>query len=215
MGIQKSFPSWFIGDSGSGPHTDHHPQRRIAEHMVPHLSDCRFLLHTGDVVYQVGSSEQYPENFIKPYREWLVGGDDPSPDSVRPYGFFRFPFLAVPGNHDYYNLPRAYSVFVQLTNPIRQVLGIDLTPNVGWHGSGVGDAYARAFLDYLKRVVRRKKLEHPPRRSLRPLAGPNPGTALSARRIHPAAQSLLHLSVWRYRFFLPSIPARLMCPCPC
>ena len=80
---------------------------------------------------------------------------------------FRFPFLAVPGNHDYYNLPRAYSVFVQLTNPIRQVLGIDLTPNVGWHGSGVGDAYARAFLDYLKGLSA-EKTRAPPRRSLRP-----------------------------------------------
>jgi hypothetical protein len=148
-----------IGDSGSGPHTDHHPQRRIAEHMVPHLSDCRFLLHTGDVVYQVGSSEQYPENFIKPYREWLAGGDNPR--QIRyDHMVFRFPFLAVPGNHDYYNLPKAYSVFVQLTNPIRKMLGIDLNPNVGWHGSGVGDAYARAFLDYLKGLPAEKLEPH-------------------------------------------------------
>ena len=87
MGIQKSFPSWLSVTAVLAPHTDHHPQRRIAEHMVPHLSDCRFLLHTGDVVYQVGSSEQYPENFIKPYREWLVGGDDPRQIRYGPYGF--------------------------------------------------------------------------------------------------------------------------------
>ena len=138
-----------IGDSGSGPHTDHHPQRQVAAGMVPHLADCRFLLHTGDVVYQVGSSEQYPENFIKPYREWLLGGD--SPHQLRYDNMvFRFPFLAVPGNHDYYNLPRAYSILMQLTRPIRKLLGVNLNPNVGWHGSGVGDAYARAFLDYMK-----------------------------------------------------------------
>ncbi|TVQ10006.1 MAG: metallophosphoesterase [Leptolyngbya sp. DLM2.Bin27] len=138
-----------IGDSGSGPHTDHHPQRRIAEQMVPHLQDCRFLLHTGDVVYQVGSSEQYPENFIQPYREWLVGGDRTDQIAFDEM-LFRFPFLAVPGNHDYYNLPRLYSALVQVSRPIRQLLGLNLNPNVGWRGSGVGDAYARAFLDYLK-----------------------------------------------------------------
>jgi hypothetical protein len=117
--------------------------------MVPHLDDCRFLLHTGDVVYQVGSSEQYPENFIKPYREWLVGGDRPEQIAFDEM-LFRFPFLAVPGNHDYYNLPRLYSALVQVTQPVRKLLGFNLNPNVGRRGSGVGDAYARAFLDYLK-----------------------------------------------------------------
>ncbi len=148
-GDDEEFSFLVIGDSGSGPHPDHHPQRRIAERMVPHLSDCRFLLHTVDVVYQVGSSEQYPENFIKPYREWPVGGE--YPHRIRYDNMvFRFPFLAVPGNHDYYNLPLAYSTFVQLTKPLHKLLGRNLKPNLGWHGSGVGDAYAKAFLDYLK-----------------------------------------------------------------
>ncbi|MEB3289552.1 MAG: metallophosphoesterase [Leptolyngbya sp.] len=140
-----------IGDSGSGPHPDHHPQRHVAEQMVPHLEDCRFLLHTGDVVYQVGSREQYPDNFIKPYREWLVGGEQPDTIAYDQM-LFRFPFLPVPGNHDYYNLPRLYSLLVQISKPLRKLLGIDLNPNVGWHGSGVGDTYARAFLDYLQGV---------------------------------------------------------------
>lgn len=145
----REFSFLVIGDSGSGPHTDHHPQRRVAEQMVPHLQDCRFLLHTGDVVYQVGSSEQYPENFIQPYREWLVGGDRPDKIAFDEM-LFRFPFLAVPGNHDYYNLPKLYSALVQASRPVRKLLGLNLNPNVGWRGSGVGDAYARAFLDYLK-----------------------------------------------------------------
>ncbi|MBE9155325.1 metallophosphoesterase [Nodosilinea sp. LEGE 06152] len=145
----KEFSFLVIGDSGSGPHPDHHPQRRVAQQMLPHLQDCRFLLHTGDVVYQVGSSEQYPENFIKPYRELLVGGDRPNQVAFDEM-LFRFPFLAVPGNHDYYNLPRLYSIVVQLSRPIRKLLRLNLNPNVGWRGSGVGDAYARAFLDYLK-----------------------------------------------------------------
>ncbi|MGB3137082.1 MAG: metallophosphoesterase, partial [Nodosilinea sp.] len=145
----REFSFLVIGDSGSGPHPDHHPQRRIAQQMVPHLQDCRFLLHTGDVVYQVGSREQYLENFIKPYREWLVGGDRPTRIAFDQL-LFRFPFLVVPGNHDYYNLARLYSILVQLTWPLRKVLRLNLNPNLGWRGSGVGDTYARAFMDYLR-----------------------------------------------------------------
>jgi 3',5'-cyclic AMP phosphodiesterase CpdA len=145
----QEFSFLVIGDSGSGPHPDHHPQRRIAEKMLPHMAESRFVLHTGDVVYQVGSSEQYPDNFIQPYREWLVGGDRPDQISFDQM-VFRWPFLPVPGNHDYYNLPRLYSMLVQLSRPLRQLLRLNLNPNVGWRGSGVGDVYARAFLDYLR-----------------------------------------------------------------
>lgn len=145
----NAFAFLVIGDSGSGPHTDHHPQRRIAEQMLPHLSDCRFLLHTGDVVYRVGSSEQYPDNFIKPYREWLKGGHQPEKIAYDRM-VFTFPFLPVPGNHDYYNLPWVYSLLMRFTRPVSRALRMKLEPNVGRHGSRVGDVYARAFLDYLK-----------------------------------------------------------------
>ncbi|PSN19161.1 metallophosphoesterase [filamentous cyanobacterium CCP5] len=148
-----------IGDSGSGPHTDHHPQRRVAEQMLSHLEDCRFLLHTGDVVYQVGSSEQYPENFIKPYREWIVGGHQPDTVAYNQM-VFQFPFLPVPGNHDYYNLPRIYSLLVQLSRPVSRVLRMKLRPNVGWHGSYCGDAYAQAFIDYLKGMSGEQLQQH-------------------------------------------------------
>ncbi|NET36672.1 MAG: hypothetical protein F6K19_32365 [Cyanothece sp. SIO1E1] len=103
----QDFSFLVIGDSGSGPHPNHHPQRRVAEQMLPHHQDCRFLLHTGDVVYQVGSSEQYPDNFIKPYREFLVGGEQPDRIAYDQM-LFRLPFLPVLGNHDYYNLPFIY-----------------------------------------------------------------------------------------------------------
>ena len=53
-----NFSFLVIGDSGCGSHLKHHPQRKIAEMMLKH-QDCRFILHTGDVVYQVGSSEYY------------------------------------------------------------------------------------------------------------------------------------------------------------
>ena len=64
---KPAFSFLVIGDSGAGPHPDHHPQRRIAEQMLPHHQDCRFLLHTGDVIYQAGSilttSSNPTENF--------------------------------------------------------------------------------------------------------------------------------------------------------
>ena len=63
------------GDSGTGAHKGHSPMRQVVELMLPYYQDCRFMLHTGDVVYQVGSSEFYPKNFIKPYREFIVGGE--------------------------------------------------------------------------------------------------------------------------------------------
>jgi hypothetical protein len=93
-----------IGDSGSGSHRGHDPQRKIAEMMLEKMQDCRFLLHTGDVIYLVGSQDYYYKNFISPYREFLVGGEQP-----QRIGFdqmtFKLPFLTVPGNHDYYDLP--------------------------------------------------------------------------------------------------------------
>ncbi|MGP1371286.1 MAG: metallophosphoesterase family protein [Almyronema sp.] len=145
----ESFSFLVIGDSGSGSHGTHDPQRRIAEQMLPHHADCRFLLHTGDVVYQSGSSEQYPGNFLQPYREFLVGGD--RPEQI-PYDqmVFALPFLPVLGNHDYYDLPRLYSLFAPLIQPWRRWRRQPLQRNIGRHGSFQGDAFARAFLDYLK-----------------------------------------------------------------
>ncbi|ASC71604.1 hypothetical protein XM38_025570 [Halomicronema hongdechloris C2206] len=155
---QEAFSFLVIGDSGSGPHPDHHPQRRIARRMVPHLEDCSFLLHTGDVVYQVGSSEQYPANFIAPYRDWLVGGEQPQHIAYDAM-VFRHPFLPVLGNHDYYNLPALYGWLIRASKPLRRWLG-NLEPNVGWHGSYDGDAFARAFLDYLKGVPAAQLPQH-------------------------------------------------------
>ncbi|MGF1482079.1 MAG: metallophosphoesterase [Cyanophyceae cyanobacterium] len=146
-----------LGDTGSGTHPDHHPQRKIAELMLPHLDSCRFVLHTGDVIYQVGSSEYYPKNFIEPYRELIVGGE--SPQGIK-YDrmVFRLPFLPVPGNHDYYELPLVYGFLAQVSWPLRHLFKTKLDLGVGWHGSGVGEAYAKAFLDCLK-DLRRTELE--------------------------------------------------------
>jgi Calcineurin-like phosphoesterase len=138
-----------VGDSGSGYHHRHNPQRQVAEQMLPHHQECRFMLHTGDVVYLVGSSEYYYQNFISPYREFLVGGDKPKSIAYDKMTF-QLPILPIPGNHDYYDLPLFFGLASLTTLPVRRLLRSKLDFDIGWHGSGQGDAYARAFLDYLR-----------------------------------------------------------------
>ena len=146
-----------IGDSGCGSHLKHHPQRKIAELMLEQDSS-RFVIHTGDVVYQVGSQEYYQQNFIDPYKEFLVGGQKAQKleyDSLT----FKSPFFLVPGNHDYYDLPLIYGVLAQATWLPRRLLRGRIDLDVGWHGSDCGDAYARAFLDYLAETRDRTRLK--------------------------------------------------------
>jgi len=154
-----AFSFLVLGDTGSGTHYGHHPQRRIAEQMLAHRDRSRFILHTGDVVYRVGSSEYYPQNFIEPYREFLVGGDQPSRIAYDQMTF-NLPFLPIPGNHDYYDLPLLYGVLVQTLSPLKWLLRSRLDFDLGWHGSYQGDAYAHAFLDYLKRFKTNRELAH-------------------------------------------------------
>ncbi|WP_026732893.1 metallophosphoesterase family protein [Fischerella sp. PCC 9605] len=146
---EPEFSFLVVGDSGSGAHRTHNPQRQVAKLMLPHSEECRFLLHTGDVIYLVGSSEYYQQNFIQPYREFLLGGEQPQRIAYDQM-VFRLPILPVPGNHDYYDLPLIFGLASLVTLPVRKLLGSKLDLDVGWHGSRQGDAYARAFLDYLK-----------------------------------------------------------------
>jgi 3',5'-cyclic AMP phosphodiesterase CpdA len=144
-----NFSFLVIGDSGSGSHLRYEPQRQIAEMMLQ--EESRFVLHTGDVVYQVGSKEYYQQNFIAPYREFLVGGEKHKQLAYDRLTF-RKPFFLVPGNHDYYDLPLIYGVLVQATWLPRRLLRGRIDLDVGWHGSHQGEAYARAFLDYLTEI---------------------------------------------------------------
>jgi predicted phosphodiesterase len=146
-----------VGDSGSGSHQGHSPQRQIAQQMLAHRDDCRFVLHTGDVIYLVGSSEYYQNNFISPYQEFLVGGEKPHKIAYDQM-VFNQPFLPVLGNHDYYDLPVVYGVLVQLALPLRRLLRSKINLDVGWHGSFQGKAYAQAFLDYLKDIDDQEEL---------------------------------------------------------
>lgn len=147
-----------IGDTGSGAHPDHHPQRKIAQMMVERRDRSRFVLHTGDIIYQVGSSEYYFKNFIAPYNELLVGGETPKAVKYDQM-IFRIPFLPVPGNHDYYDLPLVYGFLAQASWPLRHLFKTKLDLNVGWRGSNKGQAYAKAFLDYLKAFSNVKELQ--------------------------------------------------------
>ncbi len=158
-GSPEPFAFLVLGDSGTGLHRRDSPQRRVAEQLLAHGGDARFLLHTGDVVYQVGSSEQYRDNFIRPYREWIVGGDD---WRRLPYDrlVFRVPFLPVPGNHDYYDLPPTLALLSGLTALPRRLLRSWIDLDVGWHGSFVGQAWARAFLDGLSEVGEARLGDH-------------------------------------------------------
>jgi hypothetical protein len=147
----ENFSFLVVGDSGTGRRRTSSPQRQVAQQLLAHGSEARFTLHTGDVVYLVGSREQYHENFIKPYREWLVGGENYSTIAYDRMVFQR-PILPVLGNHDYYDLPWWVGLLSGITLPLRYALRSYVDIDVGWHGSFEGDAYARAFLDYLRAV---------------------------------------------------------------
>lgn len=146
---EPEFSFLVVGDSGSGSHQKYNPQRQIAELMLPHHDECSFMLHTGDVIYLLGSSEYYQQNFIQPYREFLLGGEHPKRIAYDRM-VFDLPILPIPGNHDYYDLPLVYSLVSLTTLPLRRLLQSRLDIDVGWHGSRQGEAYAKAFLDYLK-----------------------------------------------------------------
>ena len=148
---QDGFSFLVIGDSGTSRHLRDKPQRRVTNRMLEHVDECEFILHTGDVVYLAGSSEQYPDNFIKPYREFIKGGE--SPKQVRfDQMTFKLPFLPTLGNHDYYDLPIATSVVTNLFMPLRKLLRRRINLDMGWHGSHQGEGFARAFMDCLQWV---------------------------------------------------------------
>ncbi|TAE60689.1 MAG: metallophosphoesterase [Nostocales cyanobacterium] len=154
----SQFSFMVIGDSGTKSHYGSHPQRQVAEMMLNHSEDCRFILHTGDVIYVVGSREYYPTNFIEPYRECLVGGENPQ---NIPYDqmVFKLPILPVLGNHDYYDVPWLYRLITGSTLPLRRMLRYkDI--EIGWHGSNQGDAYTKAFIDYLAAISPQNLGEH-------------------------------------------------------
>lgn len=154
-----NFSFLVIGDSGTGQYRGNNPQRRVMEQLLAYGDGSSFVLHTGDVVYLVGSKEQYFDNFIYPYREWLINGDRPNQIAYDQM-VFKLPLFLVPGNHDYYDLPWCLGLLAQATLPLRNLFQRQLDLDVGWHGSNKGDAYAKAFLDYLHRFTAAELQQH-------------------------------------------------------
>ena len=157
--LSSGFSFLVIGDSGTSRHLRDQPQRRVTQRMLEHSDECEFILHTGDVVYLAGSSEQYPDNFIKPYREFIKGGE--SPKKVRfDRMTFKLPFLPTLGNHDYYDLPLTTSLVSNLFMPLRKLLRRRINLDMGWHGSYQGEGFAKAFIDCLQWVPSDRLAEH-------------------------------------------------------
>jgi 3',5'-cyclic AMP phosphodiesterase CpdA len=111
----------------------------------------QLLLHTGDVVYMTGEARLYEANFRRPYAAFLT------PESTARALTFTLPFLAVPGNHDYYDFAgwARWLTRTPLVGPGVKALAREFFAyQVPRGGSDMGGAWADAFVtpgatDYL------------------------------------------------------------------
>ena len=132
----------------------------MAQQMMAQMGESRFLLHTGDVTYPIGSYQNYLKGFLQPYSKLLSAiparadygtrrarSSDRATDVV-----FNRPMLPVPGNHDYAELPFGkrgrQRALRWLCDRLRQFTGIDL----GQYGGEGGEAYGQTFLDDLSQL---------------------------------------------------------------
>ena len=155
----SEFSFLVVGDSGCEGNNEFSPQNQIAQIMLQHQNEVNFVLHTGDVVYEVGSKEYYHQNFIVPYREWIIGKET---SKEIPYDkiTFKKPFLPVMGNHDYYNLSLPNAAIAQGIKSLDWVRRSHRHLNIGLYGSNVGEAFARAFLDCVANFAPEELSQH-------------------------------------------------------
>ncbi|MFE2194196.1 metallophosphoesterase family protein, partial [Streptomyces olivaceus] len=82
--IRRTDPDRFsflvIGDTGEGDD----PQYAVVPGLLKEGADTRFAVLASDVIYPVGSADDYGTKFFRPYRD------------------YRAPVYAIPGNHDWY-----------------------------------------------------------------------------------------------------------------
>jgi hypothetical protein len=82
--IRRDDPDRFsflvIGDTGEGDD----PQYAVVPGLLRTGQDTRFAVLASDVIYPVGSADDYDTKFFRPYRD------------------YRAPIYAIPGNHDWY-----------------------------------------------------------------------------------------------------------------
>lgn len=101
------------------------------------------VLHVGDVVYMTGERRLYDRNFRRPYAPFLT------PDSTFERLVFRMPFLPVPGNHDYYDVPRWAELLARapvLGDGFRAIARELFAFSIPRGGSDMGRAYMEAFV---------------------------------------------------------------------
>lgn len=145
-GTRTPFCFTVIGDTDAGGGSQSNGfSEEFARQLMKQIGESRFLLHTGDVTYPIGTYQNYLSGFLQPYRALIAT----LPDAMKRPVVFHRPLLPVPGNHDYGRLPFWVEVTQQvlrfLCDRLRQFAGIDL----GHYGGQGGEAYGRIFLDNL------------------------------------------------------------------
>ena len=132
----------------------------FANQLTQQFGDSRFLLHTGDVTYPIGTFENYLHGFLRPYRALL--NQCPASAAYKANSVvFNRPLLPVPGNHDYAvsgSLVRRQwrAILRSICDRIRQLTGLDL----GHYGGAGGEAYATTFLDNLENLEPEQLTHH-------------------------------------------------------
>lgn len=123
----------------------------FARQLTAQLGDSRFLLHTGDVTYPMGTYQNYLSGFLEPYQSLL---------SLLPKGprynsrsvIFNRPLLPIPGNHDYADLigfaRTRQQCLTFVCDRLRQLFKLDF----GCYGGQGGEAYGQTFLDTLAKL---------------------------------------------------------------
>jgi 3',5'-cyclic AMP phosphodiesterase CpdA len=144
-----AFSFLVIGDTDAGPTSGPLSfSDMFASELSQALGESRFLLHTGDVTYPMGSYENYLSGFLQPYQALLSHlPKDPRGESV----VFNRPFLPVPGNHDYADWStntRTWQRCLRFFCDRLRQLNIDL----GHYGGEGGEAYGQLFLDNLAKL---------------------------------------------------------------
>lgn len=154
------FSFMVIGDTDAGfsanPSTF---AEAFAQQLAQQSGESRFLLHTGDVTYPIGSYQNYLNGFLRPYQALLSGLPERCPYEGNSVVFKR-PLLPVPGNHDCADLPAGarlrHDLWRSVSDRLRQYLNIDL----GGYGGYGGEAYGQTFLDDLSRLSSEQLTAH-------------------------------------------------------
>ncbi|GAA3226969.1 metallophosphoesterase family protein [Actinocorallia longicatena] len=101
-----TFSFLLLGDTGEGDQS----QFAVVPGMLKIGQDTDFAVIASDVIYPIGSVNDYPQKFFKPYQD------------------YRKPIYAIPGNHDWYDgLEGFMRVFCDRQG--------DGSPGDWWHGS--------------------------------------------------------------------------------